>query len=151
MYQTSHFYISNSSNINYIHQTHQLYISVSSTIYIRPIHYIYQTHQLYISDPSTIYNRPIVNMTHQIYHSHPLYIHITPIHYRYQTNIYVKTMQRWKAMYHMLYHSVTYIVDETDICIYIILIHYICQNHATMKGDVSYVMTATIYDMTKTK
>ena len=29
--------------------------------------------------------------------------------------------------------------------------HYTCQNHATMEGDVSYVMTATIYDITKTK
>ena len=60
-----------------------------------------------------------------MYHSHPLYIHITPIHYRYQTYIY-------------LY-----------ICIS--PIHYTCQNHPTMEGDVSYVMTATIYDMTKTK
>ena len=54
--------------INYIYQSHQLYISDWSTIYISPINYIFQSHQLYVSVPLTVYISPIntyINQFHQ--------------------------------------------------------------------------------------
>ena len=62
MYQTHHLYVSDPSKIyirpinNNIYNIYinNIYVSDPRTKCIRPINYIFQTHQLYITDPSTI-------------------------------------------------------------------------------------------------
>ena len=104
-----------------MYQTHQLYRSDPSTIYIRPNNYIYQSHLLYLSDSSTIYIRHI-NLTHLLFISDPSPIYIRSLNYIYQTHQLYISDPSTIYQTHQLYIT----IPSTK---RIRLINYIYQNH----------------------